>query len=63
MVKAIFMKIRNIILMSIMCFSINGSSMPAEAKQQNNFTKDVIIEIIGIDNTVIDFIEYIINNN
>jgi len=45
-----------------MCFSVNGECPEVEAKQQNNnFAKNIIVELIGIDNTVVEFIEFIFN--
>ena len=63
MIETIFKKIRNIILLSIMFVNINGSSLPVDAKKENSFVKNVITEIIGIDNTVVEFIEFITENN
>lgn len=47
-----------------MFFNLNGSSLPVKAeKQENSFVKNVITEIIGIDNTVVEFLEFITENN
>ena len=46
-----------------MFINVTGTSNieKQEIKKENNFAKDVIIEIIGIDNTVVEFIEFIFN--
>jgi len=62
-INAFVKKTRNIILIAIMCFSLNGNTVAEVKPHENDFLKDVIIEIIGIDNTVVDFFEFIFNNN
>ena len=62
MVKAIFAKIRNIILLFVMFINVTGTSVEKqEIKKENDFVKDIAIELIGLDNTVVEFIDFIFN--